>query len=173
MKKLLFMGILNNPNRMIPIRAYSLEKHHLLTKMIVFQGALIVFFINLLIYPLYSQTNLLTKKSQSSTTNYNGEVIFIYASKVCGCTKRKCNLMNNELKSIQTNQKYKNIKFTTINYSEDKKTANTILKEYNMNGIPVCIILDKEKKVKYSVSSVLDKKKCKQTLDALIKRKNN
>ncbi len=47
------MGILNNPNRMIPIRAYSLEKpsfSHLLGKMMVFQDALILFLLNTDLY---------------------------------------------------------------------------------------------------------------------------
>ena len=131
-----------------------------------------ILFVTLLIYPIFSQTSSSNNKSKNKIINNKGEVIFIYASQVCGCTKRKCDLMEKELKSMQTNKKYNNIKFTKINYSENKDKAVTILKKYKMSGIPVCIIIDKEKKVKYSASSVLDKNKCTKVLDTLIKKEN-
>ena len=134
--------------------------------------SIIILFLFLFIYPVYSHASTSAEKAQSTITSHKGEVIFIYASRVCGCTKRKCNLMEKELKSMQTNKKYNNIKFTKINYSENKDKAVTILKKYKMSGIPVCIIIDKEKKVKYSASSVLDKNKCPKVLDTLIKKEN-
>ena len=133
--------------------------------------SIIILFLFLFIYPVCSQTNASAENSQSTITNHNGEVIFIYASQVCACTKRMCNLMDNELISIQTNKKYNSIKFTKFDYSKDKEQADKILKKYNMFGIPVCIILDKEKKIKYSVSSALDKNKCLQILDTLLNTK--
>lgn len=127
-------------------------------KKIIFSGLMIILFI----------ANLYSQKEQK--IDYKGELIYIFSSKACGCTMKKCTLMDKELSSIMKDDKYKEIKFTKIDYSEYKDKAEKIYNKFELDGLPVCVLLDKDKNVKYNASFIINKKLCIKALNEIINK---
>ncbi len=106
----------------------------------------------------------------SISTN-SGEAIFIYLSKACRCTRRKCNVMESKLHNVMTNQKYSKVKLTKIDYSTNPKDANKILDKYKLGPIPVVVILDPNGEKIYEEFYGLTSLKFTESLDTIFKKK--
>ncbi len=116
----------------------------------------------------YAQIKKTADPSSLDKGKYKGEIIFIYASKACGCTKVKCVRGKNDLQSILTNKKYNKIKLTEIDQSLKRKEAGEVLKKYNLFSIPSFFILDKNGDLYYKGAYPFNREKCIQTLEDIL-----
>ncbi len=81
-----------------------------------------------------------------------GEIILLYTTDSCACTLEKCKIMKQELEKISNTFRTNNnaeIKFKKYNYTFDKKQTEKILREVELDLIPVVIYYNNDKKILY------------------------
>lgn len=134
-----------------------------------------IFYISiLLLLPCWvvAEINQNNRNKATNNTYPNGEIIYIYTTEACHCMLNRCKSMKKDISSIITSiSNNHQIKYTQIDYSKESEKADKKLTKYNQFSPPCVFVIDKNKRLLYKASNSIDRKKLREIILSLIKKR--